>query len=120
MSTFARVKYVSMRQKHAAKPLSDAACLIQLMHTTRQARCRIRLPEPLYSKLRVSSGDWCVLTEDNGIIRVQRYFASFAPEDVSLVPELLSNRRDEVRREQTADAKAKVSWIGTVQLSVPL
>lgn len=45
---------------------------------------------------------------DHTISRAQRYFASFVPKDVSLVDELLSDRRDEVRREHHLDANPKV------------
>lgn len=45
---------------------------------------------------------------DQVILRAQRYFASFVPKDVSLVDELLSDRRDEVRREHQRDANPKV------------
>ena len=89
-----------------------------LIETTPQDAChhirvdssgRIRLPLELKEKLGVSNGDCVVVVEHEDEIRLetaaqalaraQEYFSSFIPEGVSLVDELLEERRAEVRDE---------------------
>lgn len=70
---------------------------------------RIRLPLELREKLGIESGDSIVVFENDDQVRFQSaamalsqaqdYFASFAPEGVSLADELIADRREEAERE---------------------
>lgn len=89
-----------------------------LIETTPQEAChhirvdssgRIRLPVELKEKLGVTNGDCIVVVEHEdeirletaaqALIRAQEYFSSFVPQGVSLVDELLEERRAEAQGE---------------------
>lgn len=70
---------------------------------------RIVLPVEIRNELKLSAGDELLLVEDNAgfrlktseqaLLEAQAYFASFVPPGVSLVDELLRERREEAARE---------------------
>lgn len=70
---------------------------------------RIRLPRNLRERLGINHGDWVVVVEEDNDVRLesiqqtvkraQEYFASFVPEGVSLVDDLLAERRAEAEHE---------------------
>ena len=76
---------------------------------------RIVLPVELRERLHVATGDQLVLQEHGGTVSLksydqvladaQAYFSTLAPPGVSLVDELLADRRAEVAREAARDAE---------------
>lgn len=78
-------------------------------HTKIDGSGRIVLPAEVRKELRLSAGDELLVVEDNmgfrlktaeqALREVQEYIASFIPPGVSLVDELLRERREEVARE---------------------
>ncbi|MEZ6128903.1 MAG: AbrB/MazE/SpoVT family DNA-binding domain-containing protein [Planctomycetaceae bacterium] len=70
---------------------------------------RIRVPVEFREKLGVLNGDIIVMFADQdevrlesaarALARAQEYFAGFVPADVSLVDDLVAERRDEAARE---------------------
>lgn len=85
-------------------PRSDHCCHIRI-----DSSGRIRLPIEFREKLGVVSGDVLVMFEDHdevrlesaarALARAQEYFAGFVPADVSLVDDLVAERREEAARE---------------------
>ena len=78
---------------------------------------RIVIPAELRDRLHVRPGDELVLQEVAGSITVKSYdqvlsdaqafFRTVAPADVSLVDELLADRRAEVERERAEEADSR-------------
>lgn len=72
---------------------------------------RIVLPAEVRSRFRMAEGDTVTLVETEGqlqirtrqaaLARMQEYFAKLVPPDVSLVDELLQERREEAARERS-------------------
>ncbi|MCA9212156.1 MAG: AbrB/MazE/SpoVT family DNA-binding domain-containing protein [Planctomycetales bacterium] len=70
---------------------------------------RIVLPADIRQRLGLLEGDSVLVVDDHDLIRIetskdalreaQEYFASFVPPDVSLVDELIAERREEAARE---------------------
>lgn len=71
---------------------------------------RITLPQPVRERLRLTLGDELLViregagfrieTPEQALIAAQEYFCSLVPPGVSLVDELLAERRAEFEREQ--------------------
>lgn len=80
-----------------------------MYHVKLDSAGRVLIPARLRQKLHVREGDTLVFTEDQAgahlqtlaevIKQSQDYFAQFAGPGVSLVDELLQDRRDEAARE---------------------
>jgi AbrB family looped-hinge helix DNA binding protein len=79
-------------------------------HTTLGSGGRLVIPAGLRQALGLNDGDGIVLEHEGGSVRlvtpeavldeVQAFFRDGIPEGVSLVEELLAERREEARREQ--------------------
>ena len=80
-----------------------------LHHVRLDSSGRIRLPLELRNQLGVTTGDSIVVVSDDHEIKIdsaaqalrkaQDYFADFVPDGVSLVDELIAERRAEAERE---------------------
>lgn len=87
----------------------DTDHMDQCHHVRMDSSGRIRLPFELRERLGLKSGDSVVVFQEDDDVRIetathalrraQEYFASFVPQDVSLVEELLEERRQEAARE---------------------
>ena len=81
----------------------------QVYHTTLGAGGRLVIPAGLRQSLHLKEGDTLVLEADGEAVRlasqetvlkeIQAFFRQGLPEGVSLVDELLAERREEARRE---------------------
>jgi AbrB family looped-hinge helix DNA binding protein len=82
----------------------------QVYHATLGAGGRLVIPAGLRQTLRLKEGDAVVLETDGETVRlasqekmfqeIQAFFRQGIPEGVSLVEELLAERREEARREE--------------------
>ena len=78
-------------------------------HVRLDSAGRLLIPVSLRRKLHIQEGDTVLLTEDEAGVKIrtliavvrnsQDYFKQFIPPGVSLVDELLKDRRDEASRE---------------------
>ncbi|AMV22634.1 SpoVT / AbrB like domain protein [Planctomyces sp. SH-PL14] len=75
---------------------------------------RIVLPQPVREVLQLASGDevlvvqtadgYRIETPEQALKAAQDYFCTLVPPGISVVDELLAERRDETRREETEEA----------------